>query len=162
MPSSRNPLKQASNRLLHLAARFLPGATSLRPLFHKLRGVNIQGKVFIGDDAYIENEYPENVEIHDGAQIGLRAIIIAHFRGSGKVIIGENVWIGPNCVIAASSGQTVIIGNGSALAASAVVTTNIPPFTMVRGVPAKPVAKITVPMTMDTSFEDFTNGLKPL
>ena len=46
-------------------ARFLPGSTSLRPFLHKLRGVRIQGDVFIGDDVYIENEYPECIEIHN-------------------------------------------------------------------------------------------------
>ena len=67
-------------------ARFLPGATTLRPFLHKLRGVKIYGKVFIGDDVYIENEHPECVEIHEGVQIVLRTNIIAHFRGTGKII----------------------------------------------------------------------------
>jgi len=59
--------RRISNRILHLMARFLPGSKSLRPFLHGLRGVKIHGTVFIGDDVYLENEYPECVEIHDGA-----------------------------------------------------------------------------------------------
>src|SRR5262245_46142038 len=74
-------LRRVWNRLLHQLARLLPGATSFRPSLHRLRGVKIHGKVFIGDDVYLENEYPECVEIHDGVQIGLRTTIISHTRG---------------------------------------------------------------------------------
>jgi acetyltransferase-like isoleucine patch superfamily enzyme len=159
---AKNFFRHASNRFLHLLARFAPGAESIRPFLHKLRGVNIQGSVFIGEEVYIENHYPENIEIHDGVVIALRTIIMAHYRGAGKVIIQKNVWIGPNCVIAAHKGQTLTIGEGSALAPSTVVTTNVPPSIMVRGVPATPVAKVSVPMRMDTSYEDFIKGLQPL
>jgi len=46
-------LRGSINRILHLLARFGPGATTLRPFLHKLRGVKIHGKVFIGDDVYL-------------------------------------------------------------------------------------------------------------
>ena len=154
--------RRISNRLLHVLARFSPGATTLRPFLHRLRGVKIYGSVFIGDDVYIENEHPECVEIHDEAQIGLRSIIMAHFRGTGRVIVGEKVWTGPNCVIAASPGQVLTVGEGSVLAGGAVVTKDVPPFTFVGGVPAKPIARVTVPMTLSTSYEDFKKGLVPL
>jgi len=143
-------------------ARFSPGATSFRPFLHRLRGVKIYGRVFIGDDVYIENEHPECVEIHDQAQIVIRTVIMAHFRGTGKVVIGEKVWIGPCCVIAASPGQTLTIGEGAVLAAGSVVTKDVPPFTFMGGVPAKPIARVTVPMSLSTSFDDFKSGLRRL
>src|SRR5207244_12759369 len=118
-------LRRAWNRLLHQLARLLPGATSLRPFLHRLRGVKIHGKVFIGDDVYLENEYPECVEIHDGVQIGLRTTIIAHTRGRSRIVIEKNVFIGANCVIAASSGKTLTIGEGSVLGVASVVTSDI-------------------------------------
>jgi acetyltransferase-like isoleucine patch superfamily enzyme len=155
-------LRRIFNRILHLGARFLPGCTTLRPFLHRLRGVKIYGTVFIGDDVYLENEHPECVEIHDEAQIVLRSIIVAHFRGAGKIIIGKKVWIGANCTIAASTGQTLTIGEGAVVAAGAVVTKDVPPFTFVGGVPAKPIATVTVPMTLKTSYEDFKTGLQPL
>ena len=72
--------RRVCNRLLHQLARSLPGASSLRPFLHRLRGVKIHGKVYIGDDVYLENEYPECIEIHDEVQIGLRTTVIAHTR----------------------------------------------------------------------------------
>lgn len=155
-------IRRMSDRILHLAARFLPGSENLRPFLHRLRGVKIYGHIFIGDDVYLENEHPECVEIHDEAQIVLRTIIMAHFRGTGKIIIGKKVWIGANCTIAASAGQTLVIGEGSVVGAGSVVTKDVPPFTFVGGVPAKPIAKVTVPMTLTTSYEDFKKGLKPI
>jgi acetyltransferase-like isoleucine patch superfamily enzyme len=152
-------IRGAFNRIIHIIVRFSPGATTLRPFLHKLRGVKIKGKVFIGDDVYLENEFPECVEINDGAQIALRSIIMAHFRGTGNIIIGEKAWIGPGCIIAASTGQRLIIGEGAVLAAGSVVTKDILPFTFVGGAPAKPIASVTIPMTMNVNYNDFKNGL---
>ena len=134
----------------------------MRPFLHRLRGVKIYGNVWIGEEVYIENEYPEVIEIHDGVQIAHRVTINAHFRGPGKIIIGEKVWIGIGCIIVSSPDQTLTIGEGSALAAGCVVTEDVPPYTFVGGVPAKPICKVTVPMTVDTSFQDFKKGLKPI
>ncbi len=74
-------------RILHSLARILPGATSVRPFLHRLRGVRIGKNVFIGDEVYLENEYPERVEIQDGVRISVRATILAHTLGPGNVII---------------------------------------------------------------------------
>jgi serine acetyltransferase len=148
------------NRILHLMARLGPGCTTIRPFLHKLRGVKINGHVFIGDEVYLENDYPECVEINDGAQIALRSTIIAHFRGSGKIIIGKNVWIGPHSLVAASRpGQVVTIGEGAVLAGGSVVTKDVPPGTFVGGVPARHIAFARVPMSLETSYEDFQKGL---
>ena len=152
-------VRRVTNRLLHLVARFSPGATNFRPYIHRLRGVKIYGCVFIGDDVYIENEYPECIEIHDEATIAVRTVLIAHFRGTGRLIIREKAWIGAGCIITAGPGQTLTIGEGSVLSAGSIVTKNVPPFTFVAGVPAKPKAKITVPMTTNISYHDFINGL---
>jgi len=155
-------IRRITNRVFHLMARFVPGATSLRPFLHRLRGVKIYGNIFIGDDVYIENEHPECVEIHDQSQIVLRSIIMAHFRGTGKVIICKKVWVGAGCIIAASVGQTLTIGEGAVIGAGSVVTKDVPPFTFVGGVPAKPIATVTVPMTLETDFEEFKKGLIPI
>jgi acetyltransferase-like isoleucine patch superfamily enzyme len=150
------------NRVLHLSARILPGGTSIRPFLHRLRGVKIHSNVFIGDDVYIENEYPERVEIGEGTQIGIRSMIIAHLRGPGKIIIGEKVWIGPNCVISGTYGRTLTIGEGSVIAASSVVTMDIPPGSFYSGERGKVIAKVGVPLTTETTYAQFVRGLVPL
>jgi acetyltransferase-like isoleucine patch superfamily enzyme len=160
--------RQIMNRILHIIAQFSPGAHSLRPFLHKLRGVKIYGTVFIGDQVYLENEYPEMVEIHDEAVITLRTTILAHNYGKGKIIISKKAYIGTGAIITATPGQTLIIGEGSVIAANSVVTKDIEPYTLVGGSPAKPIARITVPLIFSSgtstisSYLAFKNGLVPI
>lgn len=158
----KNFLRRVSNRILHLIARFGPGLSTVRPFLHRLRGVRIEGTVFIAEEVFLENEYPELIELHDGAQLNFRSMVICHFRGVGKVIIEKNAWVGPGCIVAVQPGKTLTIGEGSLVAAGSVVLRDIPSFTFVGGVPAKPIAKITVPMTVTTPYHVFKEGLVPL
>jgi len=157
----RSILRRTFNRVLHLMARFLPGSTTLRPFLHRLRGVKIHGTIFIGEDVYLENEYPESIEIHDGAGIGLRSTIIAHTRGHGRIIIEKNAIIATGCTIVCSAGQTLTIGEASVISAGSVVSNDIPPHTLCAGPRVRPVATVTVPFTLQTSHEAFTRGLRP-
>lgn len=142
-------------------ARFGPGATTLRPLIHKLRGVRITGKVFIGDDVYLDNEYPECIEIHEGAVICLRSTVLAHTSGPGKVVIGKNSFIGTNSLIAVIGGNTLTIGEGSVIAAASVVNSSVQAHTLMGGPRAKPLGRVTVPFTMDTPYHKFLSGIRP-
>lgn len=49
------------------------------------------------------------------------------------VVIGNDVWIGCNCLII----EGVKIGDGAIIGAGAVVTKDVPPYSIVAGVPAK-------------------------
>ena len=57
----------------------------------------------------------------------------------GDVIIGNNVWIGDK--VAILSGVT--IGDGAIIASNAVVTKDVPPYSVVGGVPAKIIKQVT-------------------
>jgi acetyltransferase-like isoleucine patch superfamily enzyme len=154
--------RRVFNRALGMLARFAPGATSLRPMLHRLRGVRITGRVFIGDDVYMENEFPDCIEIGEGVQICLRSVLIAHTRGSGRIVLEKNVFVGANCVIIASPGATLTIGEGAVITTSTVVASDVPAHTLLGNERAKPLAKVTVPFTMETSYERFLAGLRPL
>src|SRR5690625_4869622 len=52
-------------------------------------------------------------------------------------VIGNDVWIGGNCIIL----QGVTIGDGAVVAGGSVVTKDVEPFMIVGGVPAKPIKK---------------------
>ena len=155
-------LRRIINRILAFMARFGPGATTIRPFLHRLRGVRISGRVFIGDDVYIENEYPECVELEDGAQICLRSVLIAHTRAVGRIVVKKNAFIGASCVITAVPGRTLTIGEGSVVTAASLVSTDVPPRTLFGIEKAKPLAQVRVPLTMDTDYEKFVAGLRPL
>jgi serine acetyltransferase len=150
------------NGTLHMMARFLPGGRSLRPFLHRLRGVKITGTVFIGDDVYLEEDYPECVEIHDGAVISARCTIIAQTRGPGKIVIGKQTAIAAGCLIVCATGQTLTIGEGAVISAGSTVSHDIPPHTLCGPPRIKAFAKVTVPFTFETTYEEFRRGLEPI
>ena len=146
-------------RLLQFLARHFVGPRTLRPLFHRWRGVHIGNNVFIGYDAIIETSAPELVTIKDGAFIGIGTMIIAHFKSEfHTVVIEEEVFIGPRALIL----PNVVIGRAAVVTAGSVVTTSVPPMTMVQGNPAKPIATIGIPLRDDVSLKEFSKRLKPI
>lgn len=54
------------------------------------------------------------------------------------ILVDDHVWIGAGAMIMGG----VTIGRGSVVAAGAVVTKDVPPMTVVGGVPAKPIREI--------------------
>lgn len=59
------------------------------------------------------------------------------WNNKGDIVVGNDVWIGFEAVI--MSGVT--IGDGAVIGTRAVVTKEVPPYTIVGGVPAKPIKK---------------------
>lgn len=55
----------------------------------------------------------------------------------GNIIIGNDVWIGYDAIILSG----VTIGDGAIIGARAVVTKDVPPYTIVGGIPAKAIRK---------------------
>lgn len=63
----------------------------------------------------------------------------------GDIVIGNDVWIGYEAVILAG----VTIGDGAVIGTRAVVTKDVPPYTIVGGIPAKPIKKRFPQETID-------------
>ena len=63
--------------------------------------------------------------------------ITTAWDNKGDIVIGNDVWIGYETVIMAG----VHIGDGAIIAARAVVTKDVPPYTIVGGTPAKEIRK---------------------
>lgn len=90
------------------------------------------------------------IKIGDGTLIGHNVVLatLNHDIDPNKrsdiyprpIDIGKNVWIGANATILPG----VTVGDGSIIAAGAVVTKNIPANVIVGGVPAKTIKKIEV------------------
>ncbi len=63
--------------------------------------------------------------------------VTSAWDNKGDIVIGNDVWIGYEAVILSG----VHIGDGAIIAARAVVTKNVAPYTIVGGVPAKVIRK---------------------
>lgn len=69
----------------------------------------------------------------------------------GNVIIGDRVWIGYRALIMPG----VTIGDGAVVAAGAVVTKDVEPFTIVGGVPAKKIGDRSRELSYELNYRPF-------
>ncbi|MCI8869769.1 MAG: CatB-related O-acetyltransferase [Lawsonibacter sp.] len=73
----------------------------------------------------------------------------------GDIVVGNDVWIGYEAVILAG----VTIGDGAVIGARAVVTRDVPPYTIVGGIPAKPIRtrfdRVTVERLLELKWWDW-------
>lgn len=118
------------------------------PPFHADFGMNIHiGKdVFINEGCCFQDH--GGIWIGDGSLIGQQVVMAtldhdldpAHRQDMfpGPIRIGRNVWVGAHATIL----RNVTIGDGAVVAAGAVVTKDVPPNTVVAGVPARVVKTI--------------------
>ncbi|MDP4190501.1 MAG: CatB-related O-acetyltransferase [Bacteroidota bacterium] len=63
--------------------------------------------------------------------------VTSAWDNKGDIVIGNDVWIGYDAIIMAG----VHIGDGAVIATRAVVTKDVPPYTIVGGIPAKEIKK---------------------
>lgn len=138
-------LKQLWRFSLSRLAFFVP-FKSWRAAMYRWSGVNIGKRVYIGHDMIFDRAFPEQITIGDDTAIGDRCTITAHgciptqtplkeiYPLTVKPVnIGKRVWIMPNVTII----YGVSIGDEAVVATGAVVTKDVPPRTLVGGVPAK-------------------------
>jgi acetyltransferase-like isoleucine patch superfamily enzyme len=126
---------------------------SWRTTIHRWRGVKIGKDVYIGHEVIFDRVFTDQISIGDQTAIGDRTIISAHAniptntilknlypRQILPTVIGKGVWIMPGVIIAPG----VTIGDESVIATGSVVTKDVPPRTLVAGVPAKVVKDLSV------------------
>lgn len=114
------------------------------------QNVNVSNNVIIGNNVKIQNNVSvyEGVELEDGVFCGPSCVFTndltprAEFpkgsTGYKKTLVKHGASIGANATIVC--GNT--IGEYAMVAAGAVVTKNIEPYTLVAGVPAKAVGRV--------------------
>ncbi|MBX2916031.1 MAG: acyltransferase [Cyclobacteriaceae bacterium] len=109
------------------------------------------GRLIVGKNSRLNGTHIDArqlIQIGENVRIAPYTIILDsdfhdlhnHFEDgiSKPVIIGNNVWIATRATIL----KGVTIGEGAVVAAGAVVTKNVPAFTVVAGVPAKPIKNL--------------------
>lgn len=118
----------------------------------KIRGA---AQVSIGENTHVTNrcviDGRGGLTIGNDVLIGYESIILTvmhrfddpnmpiRLQGSIRepVMIGNDVWLGTRVIVLPG----VTIGNGAVIAAGAVVTRDVPPFTVSGGVPAKVIGR---------------------
>jgi len=112
--------------------------------FFNLAGVSIGEDTVIGDHAFLDGRAPLVIGNH--VDIASQVLIYnsehdinsEHFEASyGSVVIEDYVFIGPRAIILPG----VKIGKGAVVGAGAVVTTDVSPFEIVGGVPARKIGE---------------------
>jgi acetyltransferase-like isoleucine patch superfamily enzyme len=93
-----------------------------------------KGRIAIGDNVLIG----PNVVLRSNNHVFEKADALINDQGmaEGTIVIGNDVWIASNAVIL----QNVSIGDGAVVAAGAVVTKDVVPYTVVGGVPARMIS----------------------
>ncbi|MTI88136.1 MAG: acyltransferase [Balneolaceae bacterium] len=111
--------------------------------------VSIGDGTFIGKDTIIISRNPVYIGSGVGIAAGCRLITWNHDinnqclsvrnmpQTDGKIVLNDGVWLGYNVVILPG----ITMGKGAVAAAGAIVTKDVPPFTIVGGIPAKPIGK---------------------
>lgn len=146
-----NPLffivKKFVNYCLFRISFFCP-LNSFRIRCHKWRGVQIGKNVYIGIQCSIDNAYPEYIYIEDNVSIAAECLIIAHSNPYNHfqnitpaqvapVLIKKRAWICVRSLILPG----VIIGENAIVSAGSVISSDVPPGSVVSGNPSKIIAK---------------------
>lgn len=147
---------------ISIGDRFLAKPGLRIDCFHSFNGQQFSPKLTIGNNVLINYSCHigviNEVTIGNDVLFGSRVLVTDHAHGEfseefanvpylkraliskGPVHIEDNVWLGENvCVL-----PGVTIGKGSIIGANAVVTSDIPPFSIAVGIPAKAVKRLNV------------------
>lgn len=151
-------------KVVHTLRRALVGLLKFRfahvgedfaysPFCSRIRGhrnISIGNRVFIGHGANFSIH--KELRIGDDVLMGPDVMILSgshpidnigapinvfHEGVNGRCVIEEDVWIAARVILIGE----LTIGEGSVIAAGAVVTRDVPPFTIAGGVPCKPIRR---------------------
>lgn len=120
------------NRLL-LLRRALVAAR--RWLYVRVFKMDIHPTVQFSLSAYFDRTFPRGVHVGAHSWVALQTLVLTHDRTRGLYLhtrVGERCFIGARAVLLPG----VTVGDGSIVAAGAVVTRDVPPGSIVAGNPA--------------------------
>jgi acetyltransferase-like isoleucine patch superfamily enzyme len=131
------------------------GCKEFKPILKIKKGAHIEQFFHVGACEYVE--IGENVLIAGRVYISDhnhrfsdvdKPILAQGIESGGKVIIEENAWLGEGCVVLPG----VTIGKNAIIGSNAVVTKNIPPYSIAVGIPARVIKR----------YDTVSNSWKPI
>lgn len=132
----------------------MPGYQIRRSLW-RVAGYRIGKDVYIGEDLIIIDELDDRglLQVGNRVSIAERVTLVISSRPNfsniapyvpavhGSITIEDDAWLGTGVIVM----PNVTIGQGAVVGAASLVTKDVPPFTIVAGIPARPLKKIDFP-----------------
>ena len=152
MVGTKNKIMDLRNLYLRIRLAILKKSSNdlKKVRFLRKQGMKIGKNVHLNTMSFSTEPYL--IEIGDNVAIGANSDLVTHdgaircFRGElgdadifGRIVIGNNVFIGINCTILPGT----IIGDNSIIGAGSVVRGKFPENSVIIGNPAKPVMKMS-------------------
>ena len=146
---------QIKKKFLKLIAKQIPGC-NVRVRLLRMCRYEIGEKVYIGEDLLIIDDLDDSqltLKIGDRSAVSPRVTFVMNSQPNdarivpyvnshkGPITIGSDAWIGTGAVIL----PNITIGDGAVVGANSVVIRDVPPYTIVGGVPAHHIKNVDVP-----------------
>jgi len=167
-------VRAIKKRLLKTILRLTPGR-AFRVRLLRWCGYTVGNQVGIGEGLIIVDMKYQKPMVHIGNRVGIaQRVILVTSSGVtysrtwpilgdkvAPIVIEDDAWIGAGAIILPG----ITIGRGAVVGAGAVVTRDVPPYTIVVGVPARPIKQIdletgtVITLAKQTAAEDITEGL---
>ncbi len=132
-----NPLRVIWNFLIIYTNRFNP-SLNIKNVLYRLTGMQVGRRCSFGLCAMVDVFYPHLIQVGENCIFGYDSVILGHeflqreWR-TGPVVIGNNVTVGAKCIVLPG----VTIGDGAVVSAMSLVNKDVPPGTVVGGVPIR-------------------------
>jgi len=125
-------VKLGEGSSIHMGAFFVEGKLSmgLNSVINRNCHLDCRGSIFVGDNVSISPDCSLITASHVVNSSDFKYI-------EGRIIINNYVWIGTRAMIL----PNVELGEGAVVCAGAVVSKDVPPYTVVGGVPAREISK---------------------
>lgn len=142
-------------KALKFFAKMVPGS-NFRIFLLRRCNYHIGKDTYIGEDLIVIDELGDpstKLTIGERVAISPRVTLVLHSAPNesrirkyireqkGTIVIHDDAWIGTGAVIM----PNIEVGEGSVVGSNAVVTRNVPDYTVVAGIPAKIIKTVDVP-----------------